>query len=114
MIMKRNLLLAALAASLALTAAAADTLRVAAVQMRSTADHRANVATAKKLLADSAARGAQIAAFPECAISGYDKDAVHAMTERDIAAAERELAEACRASRIAAVIGLPRRRDGKI
>jgi predicted amidohydrolase len=88
-------------------------LRVATVQMRSVADLRANVASIKRVLADCAARQVQIAAFPECAVSSYDAAAVLALTPADIAAAEKEIAAACREHRVAAVVGVPELRDGR-
>lgn len=92
----------------------AATLRVAAVQMRSEPDLRANVAKIRQLLADCAARGAQVAAFPECAVSSYDRDAIHANSAQALAEAEAAIATACRNLRIAAIVGLPRLRDGRI
>lgn len=89
------------------------TLRVATVQMRSTADLRANVAKIKGFLADCAARKVQVAAFPECAVSSYEAAAILALTPADIAMAEKEIAAACREHAIAAVVGIPELRDGR-
>src|SRR5436305_1468845 len=73
------------------------TLRVAAVQLRSEPNLRANVAKITKQLAALAARGVQVAAFPECAASGYSNEAVNACSAADLAAAENEISAACRA-----------------
>ncbi len=89
-------------------------LRVATVQMRSGADWRANVAKIKGFLADCAARKVQILAIPECAVSSYDAAAIKALTAEDIAVAEREIAAACREHAIAAVIGIPEIREGRL
>jgi predicted amidohydrolase len=88
-------------------------LRVAAVQLRSTADLHANVARIKAILADCAARQVQVAAFPECGVSSYDAAAILRLTAADIAAAEKEIAAACAEHGIAAVIGVPELREGK-
>ncbi|HVZ64492.1 MAG TPA: carbon-nitrogen hydrolase family protein [Lacunisphaera sp.] len=89
-------------------------LRVATVQMRSVADWRANVAKIKGFLADCAARKVQILAIPECAVSSYDAAAIKALTAEDIATAEKAIAAACREHGIAAVIGIPELREGKL
>jgi predicted amidohydrolase len=88
-------------------------LRVATIQMRSQSDLKANVAKIKGFLADCAARKVQIAAFPECAVSSYEAPAILALTPAEIAAAEKEIAAACREHAIAAVVGIPERREGR-
>ena len=89
-------------------------LRVAAVQLRSKPDLRANVARIKQHLADCAAQQVQIAAFPECAVSGYFADYIPTLSADEIFAAGREIAAACREHKIAAIVGTPERRDGKM
>jgi predicted amidohydrolase len=89
-------------------------LRVAAVQLRSGKDIAANVAKIRRHLADCAARQVQIAAFPECAVSSYDQEVIVALTEAQIAAAARDIAAACREHRIAAIVGTPERRAGRL
>src|SRR5262245_1074714 len=90
--------------------ASGPTLRVAAVQMRSTADVRANVAKIRAFLADCAARRVKIAAFPECAVSSYVRDAILALSAADLRAAETDIAAACREHAIAAIVGMPQLR----
>ncbi|MSU47919.1 MAG: carbon-nitrogen hydrolase family protein [Opitutus sp.] len=92
----------------------AVTLRVAAVQMRSQSELRANVAMIKKHLADLAARQVQIVAFPECAVSSYAAPVILGLAAADLAAAEVEIAAACREHAIAAIVGIPERRAGKL
>jgi len=89
-------------------------LRVAAVQMRSVRDVRANVARIRQHLADCAARKVQVAAFPECAITGYFADYIPTVPEAELAAAAREIAAACREHGIAAIVGTPDRRNGQL
>ena len=93
---------------------AGPVLRVAAVQMRASGDVRANVAKITSILADCAARQVQIVAFPECAVSSYVRDAILALTSADLKSAEREIAAACRTHAIAAIVGTPDRRDGRV
>ena len=113
--MKRHPLIAATLAVVFCTSCAyADTLRVAVVQLRSEPNLRANVASITKRLAECAARGAKVAAFPECSASGYSREAVNAVSVDELTAAEKEIAAACRASAICAIVGIPQRRDGKL
>jgi len=114
-------LLLALLAGAALAAAPPDPvlppgpfLRVAAVQLRSKPDLRANVARIKQILAECAAQKVQIAAFPECAVTGYFADYILTLSADEIFAAGREIAAACREHKIAAIVGTPERRDGKM
>jgi predicted amidohydrolase len=83
-------------------------LRVAAVQMRSTRDLSANVQKIKEHLARCAADGVRVAAFPECALTGYfDNAHMRGLSAEQLAHAEREVAEACRTHGIFAIIGTP-------
>lgn len=88
-------------------------LRVAAVQMRSTRDVSANVARITRFLADCASKGVQIAAFPECAVSGYYADFIPTLSADQLETAARDLATACGKYRIAAIVGTPEVRGGK-
>ncbi len=89
-------------------------LRVAAVQLRSKPDIRANTARIKELLAACAAQKVQVAAFPECAVSGYFPDYIPTLSDAELGAAAREIAAACRKHQVAAIVGTPERRDGKL
>jgi predicted amidohydrolase len=110
----RLALVGLVALSIAFAAPETKTLRVAAVQLRSEPDLRANIAKITQHLADLGARGVQVAAFPECAASGYSREAVNAPSAAELAAAEKAIAAACRAASIAAIVGLPQRREGKL
>ncbi|MBL9205117.1 MAG: carbon-nitrogen hydrolase family protein [Opitutaceae bacterium] len=93
--------------------AAGPFLRVAAVQMRSTRDVPANVTRITRFLAECAAKGVQIAAFPECAVSGYYADFIPTLSADQLEAAARNVAAACGQHRIAAIVGTPEVRAGK-
>jgi len=82
--------------------------------MRSSADLHANVAKIKAFLAECAAKKVEIVAFPECAASGYSKEVVQGASPADLAAAEKEIAAACREHAIAAIVGMPVWHDGKM
>ncbi len=56
-------------------------LKVAAVQMRSSSRLEENRRRIVEVLARLAAQGVQVAAFPECALTGYDKDTLTAATK---------------------------------
>jgi predicted amidohydrolase len=81
--------------------------------MRSTAEMRGNVAKIQAYLADCAAQQVKIAAFPECAVSSYVRDAILALNVSDLRAAETDIAAACRRHAIAAIVGTPQLREGR-
>ena len=83
------------------------TLRVAAVQMRSTRDLDANLKKTRELLQQCAKDGVQVAVFPECSVTGYFDDVVKKTTAEQLVAAEKSIAEMCREFKIAAVVGMP-------
>jgi omega-amidase len=94
--------------ALALPLSAADgglKLKVAAVQFRSSFDVKKNCARIAAHLQRLAEAGVQVAAFPECALTGYDTGPGFAPSSIEVEAAEKQLAETCRTSKIAAVIG---------
>jgi omega-amidase len=94
--------------ALTLPLSAADSglkLKVAAVQFRSSFDIKQNCERIAAHLRRLAEAGVQVAAFPECALTGYDTGAGFAPAAVELEAAEKELAQTCRIARIAAVIG---------
>ncbi|MDR3633593.1 MAG: carbon-nitrogen hydrolase family protein, partial [Isosphaeraceae bacterium] len=91
--------------------ATSHTLRVAAVQMRSTRDLSANVVRIREHLRRCAREGVRVAVFPECALTGYFAEAITQRTATELAEAERQVGEACRESNLYAIVGTPYR-DG--
>jgi predicted amidohydrolase len=88
-------------------------LRIAAVQMRSTRDLNDNIRKIEQYLASCANGGVRVAVFPECALTGYFDDAfMKAISAEQLARAEKQVADACRAHNIYAVVGTPYR-EGK-
>ena len=89
-------------------------LRVAAVQLRSPDDLEANLGRIRESLAACARQRVQVAAFPECSVTGYTTEAILRPKPRELLRAERELAEVCRRHRIHALIGIPWHSRGRI
>ena len=92
----------------------AATLRVASVQMRSSPDLRENVARIRKHLQHCAQQQARVAVFPECALTSYDGERIIRLSEDELAAAQAEVAQACRELGLYAVLGTPCRLAGKL
>ena len=91
-----------------------EDLRVASVQMRSIDDLDGNLKKIEQTLAACAAEGVQIAAFPECAVTGYESAAIQRPTQKELKAAEERLSHACKRNRIHALVGIPYRTRGSI
>jgi omega-amidase len=102
---KRFPIMLMLAACLFTTANASSTLKVAAVQFRSSFVVRENSKRIEKYLRQLAADGVQVAVFPECALTGYDTGPAFSPSAAEITIAEGQLQQTCREVKIAAVIG---------
>lgn len=90
-------------------------LRVAAVQMRSTRDFAKNIELTRQHIEQCAKRRIRVAVFPECNVTGYfDKPYMEAFTTEQLADAERQIADACRANKIYAIVGMPHRAGDKL
>lgn len=89
-------------------------LKVAAVQMRSTFDVRANAAHIVRTLEDLSRQGVRVAVFPECALTGYTTRKDFTVDPAAIEKAEAEIAAACARGRIAAVVGTVHAKAGKL
>jgi predicted amidohydrolase len=82
--------------------------------MRSSRDLNANVSRTIQLLRECAADHVQVAVFPECSLSGYFDDVIPKLTAEQLAAAQEEVAKACRELNICAVLGTPVRDGAKL
>jgi predicted amidohydrolase len=91
-----------------------QSLRVAAVQMRSGRDLAENVARVRKLLQQCGKDGVRVAVFPECALTGYYGDLIPKYTAEQLADAEGQVAAACRDAGVNAVVGTPTRDGDKL
>jgi predicted amidohydrolase len=95
--------------------ASTRTLRVAAIQFRSSRDAKVNLQRAVKQLEQCSRQGARVAVFPECALTGYfDSDFMKKFSAEDLATIEREMAAACQVNKIYAIVGMPWRDGGKL
>ena len=88
------------------------TLRVTAVQFRSSRDLSENVTRIQQFLRQAAGDQSRVVVFPECALTAYDEEAVAAVTAEELQAAEDAIAETCREAKIYAIVGTPTR-DGE-
>lgn len=79
-------------------------LKVAAVQFRSSFDVADNQRRIVQMLECLAKQGVNVAAFPECALTGY-REEVMTVGAEEVAAAEEEIRQTCRNRKIAAVVG---------
>jgi len=94
--------------------ASAESLKVAAVQLRSTFNVNDNASAIIAHLEKLADQQVQVAAFPECALTGYTTDAKFTVDDAEIEQAERRIAETCARRKIAAVVGTANRIQGKL
>ena len=93
----------------------ASGLRVAAVQMRSTRDLATNIRRIEEHLAHCAKDGVRVVVFPECALTGYfDNAFMQAFSAKQLADAEWQVAEACRAHNVHAIVGAPFREGNRL
>ncbi|MBN8732175.1 MAG: carbon-nitrogen hydrolase family protein [Acidobacteria bacterium] len=103
-----------LAAQTRQVSSGAVSLKVAAVQFRSTHNIEENTPRVVSHLRQLAAQGVRVAVFPECALTGYDRDAVLAVTAQQLAAAEAQVRAACREYKIAAIVGSAHRTASRL
>jgi predicted amidohydrolase len=101
------LLLGCIAMSQAQAAASSEaaTLTVAAVQMRSSHSLAENLSRITNAIYECARKSARVVVFPECALSGYFGEAVMKLSAEQLAAAQQQVAQACRAAGMYAVVG---------
>jgi predicted amidohydrolase len=90
-----------------------DTLNVAAVQMHSSNNISENVDRINNTLSECASKGIRVAAFPECALTGYSEEVVKLEPEQ-IESAEKKVAETCKKANIYAIIGTAYRIEKKL
>jgi len=108
----RIVFLLLLTASGAFSQAAPVKIEVAAVQFRSSFEVAENRGRIVETLERLAERGVKVAAFPECALTGYR---VEWMADRpeEVAAAEEDIRQTCQRRQIAVVFGSVYRVNGR-
>jgi predicted amidohydrolase len=87
-------------------------LKVAAVQFRSSSNVADNTTRIVQAIERLAAEGVNVAVFPECALTGYDKASVTATAE-ELLAGEERVRQTCAGHKIAAVVGTPYKVNGR-
>ena len=92
----------------------AMTLKVAAVQFRSSFSVADNLKRIGETLARLAEDHVKVAVFPECALTGYNREAVEKANQEEVAAAEEQIRGICRQKAIAAVFGSVYKVNGRI
>jgi len=88
-------------------------LKVAAVQFRSSFDIADNTRRIVAKLDTLAGQGVHVAAFPECAVTGYHTGPTFDATEEQLESAAAEIGRACARNRIAAVVGSVYKTNGR-
>lgn len=84
---------------------AALSLKVAAVQMRSSRNLADNVSRITNSIHQCARQGARVVVFPECALSSYLEEVVTNLSAAQLTAARDQVAAACREAGAYAVVG---------
>jgi predicted amidohydrolase len=92
----------------------AKTLRVAAIQMRSSRNLEENIARTIRYIEESARAGARVVVFPECSVTGYFDDVIRRTPPESLSDAELRIAAACHRSKVYAIVGMPTRSNGKL
>ena len=100
------LICSAMVSSQITTAGEAATLKVAAVQMRSTRSLAENLSRVTNSIRECAAKGARVVVFPECALTGYNVDFPR-FTRDDIETSLRAVADAAKTHRCNVLVGSP-------
>ena len=108
-------ILALIVLALATAVSAAPLIKVSAVQMRSDPQLGNNVKKICGYIKTLASQGTQILVFPECALTSYDVAIIKKASQAEVEAAIGSIAEACKASKVYAIVGAPSfRPDGKL
>ena len=89
-------------------------LKVAAVQFRSSLVIEDNATRMSEILSRLAADGVRVAVFPEGALTRYNQAAIMRASAGEIAAAEERIRLTCREKRIAAIFGSVYKINGRI
>jgi len=93
----------------------AATMRVAAVQMRSSRDLNDNVTVMKQHIERCARDGARVVVFPECSLSGYfDEKYMKQLTGEALEAGLRQICDTCSQCKVYAIVGMPYRDGDKL
>lgn len=90
------------------------TITIALAQFLPGGDPEGNAAAICRFLRAAAARGAELALFPECCLTGYSVERAASLAVGQTSDPVRAVEEACRAAAVAACFGFIERTDGGI
>lgn len=88
-------------------------IKAAAIQFSPKPSVQENAAIIIDRLRQCADQGVRVAAFQECALTGYDKQAIASAASRSLMEAERLIAQACAELNMYAIVGAPHDDRGK-
>ncbi|HOE10081.1 MAG TPA: carbon-nitrogen hydrolase family protein [bacterium] len=89
-------------------------ISVAAIQFSPAAEIEQNTQKIIDYLKQCFERGIRVAVFQECAITGYDKDAIGKARPDQLAEAEKKIADACKQFNVYSVVGTPYPSNGTL
>jgi predicted amidohydrolase len=91
-----------------------NSLKVAAIQLRSSRNLSDNLSRITNSIHDCARQGARVVVFPECALTGYFEDMVTNLSAVQITTAAEQVAEACRQIGVYGIVGTAWREGEKL
>lgn len=94
--------------------ATTNSLKVAAIQLRSSRNLSDNLSRITNSIHDCARQGARVVVFPECALTGYFEDMVTNLSAVQITTAAEQVAEACRQIGVYGIVGTAWREGEKL
>lgn len=92
----------------------AKTLKVAAVQLRSTRELKGNVEKICRYVGEARAAGCRLVVFPECAVTGYFEDAIGRATPEQLEDAHYHISAAAHSAGINVVTGTVLKREWRV
>jgi predicted amidohydrolase len=88
--------------------------KIACVQMQMAGDVAANAAKIVSFISSEAAQGTRVVVFPECALTDRNPAALPGLSQSQLDAAIGQIASACDAANVYAIVGSPFRQDGQL
>jgi len=89
-------------------------MATALVQMRMSSDPATNAAQAVSFIQAEAAQGTRVVVFPQCALTDRDPAGLPGVSQTQLDAALDQVASACDANNVYAIVGSPFRQDDKL
>ncbi len=89
-------------------------LKIGCIQMQMTGDIGANAAKAVSFINNEAAQGTRVVVFPECALTDRNPATLPGVSQSAIDAGLSQIAAACQAKNVYAIVGSPYRDNGSL